>query len=282
MATLTEIEKLKLEKILAMEGGYVLDFSNQGFHTFVYNTVKRNIFDRKYEAFGSSKAKRLRAFWMAESDIIVGRLMEEMLLYLQTKVSIEDEGVALNQNLFNQCQQIAYRLQGKNAGTNVDSNSEDEFLKREFDKVSLSEIAIDNSLIPILEGRLTEVRKCLEKGAALSSIFMCGSILEGLLLGIASRRSREFNSSSCSPKNGSSGKVKPFHEWTLNNFIDVAHDLKLLGLDVKKYSHSLRDFRNYIHPYEQMSSGFNPDEHTAKICWQVLKAALYDLKTKCK
>lgn len=42
----------------------------------------------------------------------------------------------------------------------------------------------------------------------------------------------------------------------------------------------LRDFRNYIHPYEQWSSGFNPDEHTALISWQVLKAAIHDLSGK--
>lgn len=39
----------------------------------------------------------------------------------------------------------------------------------------------------------------------------------------------------------------------------------------------LRDFRNYIHPYEQVSFRFNPDEHTAKILWQILKAALFQL-----
>ncbi len=41
--------------------------------------------------------------------------------------------------------------------------------------------------------------------------------------------------------------------------------------------HGLRDFRNYIHPYEQMVSGFTPDDHTAKVCFQVLKAALASL-----
>jgi hypothetical protein len=48
----------------------------------------------------------------------------------------------------------------------------------------------------------------------------------------------------------------------------------MLGLDVKKFSHALRDFRNYIHPYEQMASRFNPDAHTAQICFQVLRAAI--------
>ena len=69
-------------------------------------------------------------------------------------------------------------------------------------------------------------------------------------------------------------KVRQFQEWTLANFIDVASDVGILKLDVKKFSHGLRDFRNYIHPYQQMISGFTPDEHTAKVCFQVLKAAL--------
>jgi len=59
--------------------------------------------------------------------------------------------------------------------------------------------------------------------------------------------------------------------------IDVAFELKIIKEDVKKFSHALRDFRNYIHPYQQVSSGFNPDHHTANICFQVLKAAIYQL-----
>jgi hypothetical protein len=51
----------------------------------------------------------------------------------------------------------------------------------------------------------------------------------------------------------------------------------MLTLDVKKFSHGLRDFRNFIHPHEQMASGFTPDQHTAEICFQVLKAALATL-----
>ena len=73
------------------------------------------------------------------------------------------------------------------------------------------------------------------------------------------------------------GEVNPLHEWSLAQLIDVASDLKLIKLDVKKFSHALRDFRSYIHPFEQMFSGFTPDPRTAEICFQVLKAALADL-----
>ena len=96
------------------------------------------------------------------------------------------------------------------------------------------------------------------------------------MLGIASKHPKEFNQSRTSPKD-QTGKVKPYHEWTLSNFIDTANDIGILKEDVKKFSHSLRDFRNYIHPYQQMYSRFSPDIDTAKISWQVLKAAINDL-----
>ena len=56
--------------------------------------------------------------------------------------------------------------------------------------------------------------------------------------------------------------------------INTAHDIGLLRLDVKIFAHGLRDFRNYIHPYQQLAQDFTPDEYTAKLCFQALKAAL--------
>ena len=87
---------------------------------------------------------------------------------------------------------------------------------------------------------------------------------------------RSFNQAASAPKD-KDGKVRPFQDWSLAQFIDAAHSLGLLKLDVKKFGHALRDFRNYIHPYQQMASGFAPDEHTAEICLQVLKAAIASL-----
>jgi hypothetical protein len=127
--------------------------------------------------------------------------------------------------------------------------------------------------VPIIEKRLEEAHKALGVGAYLSVIFLCGSVLEAVLLGAAQKEPSRFNQSSVSAK-ANDGSVKRFHEWSLAQFIDAACEIGLLKPDVKKFSHGLRDFRNYIHPYEQMTSGFMPDEHTAKVCFQVLKAAL--------
>lgn len=155
-------------------------------------------------------------------------------------------------------------------------DKEADFLQMEFSDISLEKLGLDNFITETINFRFEEIKKCLMAKAPMAVIFLSGSSLEGILLGIASKYPREFNLSKSSPKD-KEGKVKPFHEWTLSNFIDVAFEVGLLKEDVKKFSHSLRDFRNYIHPYEQLSSRFNPDEHSAKICWQVLKAAIFQL-----
>ncbi|MFC2113580.1 hypothetical protein ACFLTA_09960 [Bacteroidota bacterium] len=112
--------------------------------------------------------------------------------------------------------------------------------------------------------------------APLAAIFLSGSTLEGVILGVASQSPKVFNQAESSPKD-KTGKVKSLSNWTLSNLIDVACEIGLLKEDVRKFSHSLRDFRNYIHPFQQVSSRFNPDEHTAKICWQVLKTAIFQI-----
>ena len=153
---------------------------------------------------------------------------------------------------------------------------EEDFLSQEFKDTSLDNIGLDGIVTEILNYRFVEINICLEREAPLSAIFLIGSSLEGILLGVALKNIKEFNQSKSSPKD-KEGKTKQFPMWSLSNFIDVSFELGLLNQDVKKFSHSLRDFRNYIHPYEQMISNFQPDKHTARICWQVLRAAIYQL-----
>jgi hypothetical protein len=157
----------------------------------------------------------------------------------------------------------------------VEDLSEEEFLKKDFEENNITKINIDGIVESILKERVGEARSCVKNKIWLSSIFMCGSCLEGLLLGVASKYPKQFNQANSSPKKD--GKIKPFHEWTLENFIDVSHEVGFIGLDVKKFSHAMRDFRNYIHPYQQLASKFSPDEHTAKMCLQALNAAIADL-----
>jgi hypothetical protein len=165
----------------------------------------------------------------------------------------------------------------------VDESSvkdEDSFLQIEFGDIKIEKIGLNDPITTILKGRIEEIKRCIQNNAPLSVIFLSGSILEGIFLGLALLEPSKFNQSTSAPKDNKTGKVKNFQDWTLSNFIDVAYNLGYIKLDTKKFSHSLRDFRNYIHPYQQMAEHFSPDEQTAKISWQVLKAAICQIIQK--
>lgn len=172
--------------------------------------------------------------------------------------------------------EITFSKAGKIDFEEKEEVKEDDFLKKEFSEISLNSLGLDSIITETLNLRFEEIKICLNNKAPLSVIFLSGSTLEGILLGIATKHPKEFNQARTAPKD-KEGNIRKYHEWTLSNFIDTAHELGLLKEDVKSFSHSLRNFRNYIHPYEQVSTRFNPDEHTAKICWQVLKAGIYQL-----
>jgi hypothetical protein len=156
------------------------------------------------------------------------------------------------------------------------SEPEETFLRKEFSDVSVRDLGLDGPVEEVLEQRTKEIERCFAGGSSLAVILLAGSTLEGILLGVASQFRHEFCSARTSPKT-KDGKVRPLHEWNLNGFIDVARELGLLEHDTSRFSHSLREFRNYIHPFQQLASGFSPKERTAKICLQVLRAAIQDL-----
>lgn len=256
-----------------MGEGYVLDFSNASFAEFFRRDVGVPIYADKYSGAGDSKARRLRIFWEIEPDELVGKALKGLLGYWRYE---HQEPTTNQKQRMEGCQKIVERLLGRQPAQDT---PEDQFLGSDFGTVSFDEIGIDSSILPILKSRFAEAMQCLNNGAPLAATIVCGSILEGLLLGQALAYPQQFNQALCSPKDGS-GKVRQFQDWKLAQLIDAAHELGYLKLDVKEYSHVLRDFRNYIHPYEQMSSHFDPDEHTARICIQVLKAAIADLSGK--
>lgn len=68
MNKLTHIEKKKLERVLGMDTGYVLDFTNRTFDEFFKEVVGVSIYDQRYSYRSNSKANRLRAFWNVASE----------------------------------------------------------------------------------------------------------------------------------------------------------------------------------------------------------------------
>ncbi len=142
----------------------------------------------------------------------------------------------------------------------------------DFDKLTS-----DSNLASILKSRWREIINCVNGESYLAAIILMGSVLEGVLLAFVQKYPREANRVPSSPKD-KNGKIRQFGEWNLNDLINVAHDCGWLQLDVKKFSHILREYRNLVHPWEQRVRREFPDKDTARICWEVVRAAINDLE----
>lgn len=133
MSDLTSIEKLKLEKLLEMGGGYVLDFSNATFKEFILENSKIDIYDERYNYHSGSKANRLRAFWKIESNSVVGNLLASLLEYWKAKRLLSYQNITLEeQQLLDACYQISVRLKNgiKTKQSEDSSNAARQFLRR--------------------------------------------------------------------------------------------------------------------------------------------------------
>lgn len=254
--------------------GYVLDFSDATFSQFM-SDFKVDIYSDKYAKSGNSKFKRLFEFIISDNDMVVGKVLKALVDLAMYKKQITDEER-------NNCLKIANRLMGKNEKEiqidDVLNNDTDEnnFLKQDFKDIDIRLLGLDYTMTEVIEQRLNEISNCLKYQAYLSVIFLCGSILEGILLDRVSQNPQKSNQAKSVPKD-KNNQVKNFQDWTLSNLIDVVYELGEIKYDVSKYSHSLREFRNFIHPRQQIVCKFSPDKHTAIISWKVLQAALADL-----
>ena len=108
MSSLNMRDKRILEKLLEMDSGYVLNFSDRTFGEFILEAVDIEIHSDEYTIHGSSKAKKLRAFWEIESDYIVGRLLSALIEF--TEESALDMTNEEKKKLTERCRAIANRL----------------------------------------------------------------------------------------------------------------------------------------------------------------------------
>lgn len=88
LSKLTSTQKLALEQLFDMEGGYVLNFSNRTFSGFIQDTIQIDIYTRYHEM---SKARMLRSLISECEDYVVGKLILELLNYMKLMKLITEE-----------------------------------------------------------------------------------------------------------------------------------------------------------------------------------------------
>ena len=105
MSDLSNMEKRKFERLLEMESGYILNFSNRTFEEFVLDSTSRAIYDSRYDYGSGSKANRLRGFWAAEGNVVVAKLMGDML-----SCGVEIGSFSSDNPLLEECRRIVARV----------------------------------------------------------------------------------------------------------------------------------------------------------------------------
>ena len=126
-----------------------------------------------------------------------------------------------------------------------------------------------------IERRWKEEQKCQYTQCYTSAIIMMGSILEALLLSRALLSPETAYRASKAPKKN--GNPPAIQDWTLNQLVDIAVEVKWIKTDRGKFSHALRESRNVVHPWVEVTTHANFDEATCKTSWEVLKASVDDL-----
>jgi len=139
-----------------------------------------------------------------------------------------------------------------------------------------SPLISDQKMKAILEKRWLECDACVDAKAPLAATVMMGGLLEGLLMARVLREKNQapvFNAKTA-PKDKQGKTLPHLRDWTLQDFIAVAHELKWITTMVKDVGVILRDYRNYIHPQKELSHGIVLSPGDARLLCQIGKTVV--------
>ena len=138
---------------------------------------------------------------------------------------------------------------------------------------SFAILVADPAMQAALGRRWEECNACIRAAAPLAAIVMMGGLLETLLLARVNSVSSPATvfTAKAAPKD-KAGKPLPLKDWMLRSYIDVAHELKWISQSAKDLGTVLRDYRNYIHPYKELSHGVALTIDDASLLWDVSRS----------
>lgn len=126
----------------------------------------------------------------------------------------------------------------------------------------------------VLQRRWGECARCIDAGVPLAAIVMIGGLVEALLLArVNSERDKApIFKAVAAPKDKLTRKTFPLGDWTLKHYIDVAHEMKWISQSARDVGAVMRDYRNYVHPFKELSHGVVIQMDDAKMFWEISKS----------
>lgn len=116
----------------------------------------------------------------------------------------------------------------------------------------------------IIERDYSEIQRAFISVCWKSVIILCGGAIEAILTDLLLSNSSNAIASNKAPKGADITK------WSLANLIEVSVDINLVSPSIEKLSHSIREYRNLVHPGREIRERLIFDSEEAKIALEVL------------
>lgn len=139
-------------------------------------------------------------------------------------------------------------------------------------------LVTDPRMREILIRRWSECEVCINNRVVVGSLVMIGGLLEALLLAKVNQtidKSPIFTAQSA-PRD-KAGKTLQLKEWSLKDYIEVAHELSWITQSMRDMISVLREYRNYIHPYKELSLSSTFTAKDLPLIWDIAKTIIREL-----
>lgn len=128
----------------------------------------------------------------------------------------------------------------------------------------------DQRLRVVLERDSLELQQVFAAGRWKSSIILSGGVIEGILTDLLMNRPEAFRAAGAPKKND-------ITRWTLDELIRVALELNSVNGAVGRLSHSVREYRNLVHPGREIRENLRFGREEATIAVEVLRILVREL-----
>lgn len=129
----------------------------------------------------------------------------------------------------------------------------------------------ETQLREIIERDYAEIQRSYIAKCWKSVIILSGGLIEAILIELLKRHELSARQSLKSPQKTN------IMDWDLSALINVSVDLKLVSGGIEKLSHSVREYRNLVHPGNEIKNQLVFDQEEARIALEVLHIVQRDL-----
>jgi hypothetical protein len=129
----------------------------------------------------------------------------------------------------------------------------------------------DSSLRKIIERDYSEIQRAFIAQCWKSVLILSGGAIEAILTDLLKNNEATALTAKSAPKGND------ITHWDLSQLIRVAVELQLVSTSIEKLSHSLREYRNLVHPGNEIRNNLLFDAEEARIAIEVLNIVQRDL-----